>query len=220
MKNLLKITFLLIGISSSAQIEVELFFKNTCDNSIREFEFELIPLDDIYQSYSAENSKTIVPKIGKYIIHGYEINDDGTIGSFYESKDILNSQKVYDTLIVPKILHRTSRTLHSGFSKYYYCDKPCNGYQVDFYANGNLKVDGLFKDGKPIEYSEYRNDGTKEFQQIYRTKREVKKSFDETGKLEETEITIIKKSRIIIKTYNADQKLVSRKVLVRNKNIA
>jgi hypothetical protein len=33
---------------------------------------------------------------------------------------------------------------------WFYCGKPCNGYNVDYYNNGKKNIEGRFKNGKPI----------------------------------------------------------------------
>ena len=71
----------------------------------------------------------------------------------------LDKNKIYaDTIDIPKILQCWSGALHdSSYGKFQYCDSICNGEEVEYYKNGNKKIEGFFINGKPKRKVKYYN---------------------------------------------------------------
>lgn len=58
------------------------------------------------------------------------------------------------------------------------CDSNCNGYQIDYYDNGNIRLEGFFKNGRPKgEIKFYRPDGSIESIIFYKGKYRKGKAF-------------------------------------------
>lgn len=201
-------TFLLFQ-KLNAQTEVELVFWDSCENKILKAEYEVNSLNNPNEYYLSKNSKVTLSK-GQYLVSFTKLDGD-LIKSASQGLEINDSKKITDTLILPKILFTTQNYLHSKFWNYYNCDKLCDGHQTEFYPNGNLRLEGIFENGKPFEITEFREDGSKETKYYYKIgfmeyfKVEY---FDKSGKLEEYEIHKITKGKPKIKTYNAEGKLL------------
>lgn len=66
-----------------------------------------------------------------------------------------------DSIIIPKILFAfdSKNQLEAQEWKSMNCDEVCDGVEVDFHLNGNKSIEGIFKDGKPIEVKNYNEKG-------------------------------------------------------------
>lgn len=120
-----------------------------------------------------------------------------------------------DTIRIPKILFASGNELHSKRWTYLNCGKVCNGVETDFYENGNKRTEGTYKNGKPIEIKEYRENGILKAQYFYKNLTLLYKRidyYDENGKLEEYEIHKNKKRKTTIKTFNENNELINRKI--------
>ena len=74
-----------------------------------------------------------------------------------QNYDTLTRSTIMDGAIVACIL-----PLPKPSWNYQCCDKPCEGYNVDYFDNGRKKVEGTFKMGIPIgQLIFYNPDGTK-----------------------------------------------------------
>ncbi len=175
-------------------------------------EYEFNSLNNPNEFYSSKNSKVTLPK-GQYLVSFGKLDGD-LIKSSSQGLEIKDSKKITDTLILPKIVFTYQSALHSTYWNYYNCEKLCEGYQADFFPNGNLRLDGIFKDGKPTVITEYRENGIRQTKNYYKTgfsnilKVEY---FDENGKLEEYEIYKYGKGKPKIKVFNSEGKLLRTK---------
>ncbi len=159
----MKLLFLLsifIITQSYGQIEVVLSFKDGCDNSVRHLEYELVDLNKSGEHFQSTNGKAILPTQGLYLVSSSYANGD-KVSSFDLTLEIKDFHFLMDTMSIPRIKFTTDSAMHSNYWNYFNCDKLCNGQEIDFYPNGQKRLDGDFKDGKPIRLIEYRNDGTK-----------------------------------------------------------
>jgi antitoxin component YwqK of YwqJK toxin-antitoxin module len=95
--------------------------------------------DSIYKN---ESGTVLLPKTGKYIIHNWsEPDTDFPIININEE-----GLFIY-TLYEPKIVMR-SYGMHPRYV-YEICGMAIDGFQEDFYSNGNLRIRGNFIKGKP-----------------------------------------------------------------------
>lgn len=207
---LLKTIFVFLSIQNlNAQTEVQLVFWDSCEGKIFKTEYEVNSLNNPNEFYSSKDSKVILPN-GQYLVSFGKL-DGNLIKSSSHGLEIEDSKKITDTLVLPKIVFTAESTQHSTYWNYYNCQKLCDGYQADFYPNRNLRLDGIFKNGKPSEITEYREDGSKEtkyyykigFMDYFRLER-----FDKNGKLEEYESHKIIKGKPKVKVYNAQGKFL------------
>ncbi len=85
-----------------------------------------------------------------------------------------------DTLRL-EVLNKCHEVIASKpWSGFCYCDEPCEGYQVDYYKNGNKRIEGNFKKGKPkgkVVY--YHPDGAINYTEVYSKKGKLKKTIKE-----------------------------------------
>jgi hypothetical protein len=201
------------------QIEIELYFKNTCDNSISKLEFELLNLnvakDNLQSDIRSEKGVAIVPAAGIYYLTSNFVWGDNMVGMFDQIINIKDSPKQVDTLDVPAIKFTWDGVLHSKYWNYFKCDKLCDGLESDLYPNGKKRIEGEFKNGKPIHLTEYRNDETKESEFWYRlgtNQYERVNYFNESGMLETYELYQSSKRKTTKTTFIANGHRVAREV--------
>lgn len=83
----------------------------------------------------------------------------------------------FDTLSTWRIQKYLAPGLHPEFIGYYCCDEKCDGFQQDFYQNGNVRVEGRFKKGLVRgEIKFYNPDGSISLIRIYDNKGNLKGS--------------------------------------------
>ncbi len=210
MKNFLTL-FLIIFINKiHSQIDVELYFFDECNNKIKKLNFELFNLDN-EKEYISSNFKTSVDTIGNYFISSSLIDGDYRI-SINAPIKINNSVKFIDTISIPKIRFVTGSELHSKYWNYYNCDILCDGKIIDYYSNGNKRLEGVFKNGKPTEITYYSNVKeiieSKETYEIGKLNIIKIEYFDKEGNLYEYQKIKWKKGKKTIKTFNSKHKLI------------
>ena len=210
MKNILILLLIICTNQIHSQIDVELYFFDECNNKIEKLNFELINLNN-QKEYISSNFKTSVDTIGNYFISSSLIDGDYRI-SINTSIKINNSIKFIDTISIPKIRFVTGSELHSKYWNYYNCDILCDGNIIDYYSNGNKSLEGVFKNGKPIEITYYSNEKeiieskeTYEFGKLNIIKTEY---FDNKGNLYEYQKIKWKKGKKTIQTFNSKHKLI------------
>jgi len=100
--------------------------------------------DSIYfPDYEKATGTITLPKVGKYTLNTYDI--DPKTSTKIEIQD--TGTFIYK-IIEPKIILRTYNYLHPP-SLYEICGKLAEGYQEDFYPNGNIRIRGNFSKGNP-----------------------------------------------------------------------
>ncbi len=208
MKTVLKSIFLLIiSFSSfcqnSEKEKLNLTFINECSNE------KIIPEFDIDSSQDFFNYRLITV----YLKRGEWISQFSTT---------LKTNK--DTIVVPKILFSSGNELHSKHWTYLNCDKVCDGIETGFYSNGNKRLEGIFKNGKPIEIKDFRPNGkllTQTYYENLTLNYERVNYFNENGELTEYEIYKNKKGKTIIRTFDKNDNLINKetekKYIERNK---
>ena len=210
------ITLQLTVTSAIGQIEVELHFKNQCNDSIYSFSYGVYDINNFIKGeyINSVDSKVNLANSGTYHVFTSFVNGD-IVHIFDPDIEIGESPKQIDTLIIPLIKFTTGAELHTKRWGYFNCDKPCNGKETDFYKNGNKRIEGEFIDGKPNWLVEYRIDGTKRTESWfnpgdYFPKRQ--NTYDDKGQLKEYEIKEFKKHKTITSTYDPNGKLLDRSV--------
>ncbi|WP_405566314.1 hypothetical protein [Polaribacter sp. Asnod6-C07] len=202
MKLLKKIIFLfLISFSCFSQNaekgKLEFKFLDKCTNKFVEPEFEIDTIPGLKNSISI----TYYTKRGDWISQGFYSN-------------IIKENSI-DTIIIPKILFSFGNELHSKRWKYLNCEEPSNGIETDFYENGKKRIVGKFKNGKPIEIKEYRENGTLVIQSFYENltlKYNRTNYYDHKERLVEYEIYKNKSKRTLIKTFDKNGNLIREEV--------
>ena len=217
MKLVLIASFFIIA-KSYAQIEVELYFKDGCDNSVRKLEYEIVDLNKPDQHFESSNSKVTVPVKGLYLVSSSYSKGD-KVSAFDLKLEVTDFHFFVDTLSIPRIKFTTNKEMHSTYWSYFNCDKLCNGEEIDFYPNGQKRIEGDFREGKPVRWVEYRDDGTRERAIWYKIgflEYERIEYFDKAGKL--TAYATFRKdnNEIIKRVYDAKGTLLNREVVNQN----
>lgn len=220
LKNIITLFFILIilvnsQIISAQTIEVELYFRNSCTNKIEQIEFDLINLNRVEIIYTSNNSKVKVDSLGSYLVlTGIIKGDYDYVESFYSPIELTNTAKYIDTIFIPNIRLKTEIALHSQFWEYVKCGNTCNGNMSDFYENGNIRLSGIFVDGKPIEITEYQKNGIIERKELYNlgnSKPYKIEYYDLLGKLEEFETYNFKEGKVIKELFDMNGNLINKK---------
>ena len=215
MKKLLTYIFLFGFLLTEAQIEVKYHFKSQCNSLIAQdsISFELQNLES-NESYYSEDSKVKIPTLGKYELSVTIKN--GKYERSYEEKIIIKeSIIIIDTLTIPRILFETDNNSETDYSKYFKCDKVCNGYEVDYFENGNKRLEGNFVEGNAIWETEFERDGSSIKYYYDKSNRYTKwEYYDQNGNLTEYFVNKYKKKHFIQKTYDAKGKLIKSEVKI------
>lgn len=116
-----------------------------------------------------------------------------------------------DTIYIPKLLFAGSRELHNQKWIYLNCERICNGVEKDFHLNGNKRIEGKFKNGKPSHIKYFRKNGVlknEEFYQIGEFEPYRENNFDEKGELLDYTTKQKHKKKVVIKTFDKDDNLI------------
>ncbi|WP_298879684.1 hypothetical protein [uncultured Polaribacter sp.] len=212
MRNIFVFFILIFTINIQSQVELDIYFFDECENELKKVEFELI--DSNFNL--VEFKKNTIDSIGVYTLATKLDIKNGDYGvNVFKILKIEKFGKYTDTINVPKIRFVTSNVLHSTYWSYYKCSKICNGKEVDYFSNGNIRLQGNFKNGKPNEIKEYNEKGellTQTYYKNYNLKFNRINYFNKNGKLREYEIYKYKKRKTIIKTFNKKGKLINKEI--------
>ena len=167
---------------NSQQVMFTLFEKRMlCPEKVTKAELYSIRKGDFYHTVWGEDEyPLILPDTGIYIIgdiygrENFKIHVDN-FGTF-------NDTTVVESIWIDAYLHK--------FHDVYWlcCGVRCKGCQADYYSNGNIRLEGFFRKGRPkggVKF--YRPDGTLESIKFYRGKYNKGKAlkhvihFDENG---------------------------------------
>lgn len=147
----------------SQEVKFCLYGEDSCTGKYEKLIFwSLHGFDSVYMprdsTYTVE-----LPDTGRYVISGYWLDRE------YHFKEY---KSYSDTINIATIKHLISTTSPITFSGYYCCDTLCEGYNIDYYANGNKRIEGYFKNGEPYgDLIFYKPDGTEDYVKRYTRKR-------------------------------------------------
>ncbi len=125
---------------NAQEVKFKLYGFNPCTRNIEAFSLFSLKKEENY--YPKDSSGIcVLPDTGRYILNFFD-----------EQKEyFFNEFKTYiDTLKIPSIQFCHELSTRVAFSGYCCCDSLCQGDQVDFYSNGNKRIEGHFNKGKPI----------------------------------------------------------------------
>lgn len=115
---------------------------NPCDRIGKIDSSDYYLSDNLDSNYYAESGIVKLPKPGIYNVHFWTYRDIA-----FPKINILDTGLLVYTFNEPKIILR-SYGMHPRFV-YESCGKLINGYDEDFYSNGNIRIRGNFQEGKP-----------------------------------------------------------------------
>ena len=221
MKRILITLFLLISVVSFSQTELDIYFFDECKNEIKKLEFELIDSD--FKLVELDYKKPIIDSLGVYFLTTKLDLKNGDFGADVSKLiDIKKFGKYTDTINISKIRFVTSNAIHSSYWNYFNCSRLTNGNEIDYYPNGNKRLSGKFKEGKPIQIKEYNQQGklqTQIFYENFTLKYKRVNYFNNKEELIEYEIYKNKKRKTIVRTFDKKGKLISKEIdkVFRNK---
>lgn len=186
--------FYIVVFSQEQKIEgLKLTFFDECTKEVIKPEFEIEVFEEL--NYSM---------INVYVKRGEWISQYSTI---------LKTKK--DTIKIPRLLFSFDQALHSSDWGYFKCNTLCEGKVVDYYENGNKRLEGFFEKGKPKEVLEYKINGklgTRYFYDFPKLSYTRVDYFNENEELKEYELNTNKKRKTIIKVYNSDDELIRKEI--------
>jgi hypothetical protein len=123
--------------------------KSVCSNRPSQVKrFSLSNSDTTFRSN--ESGICYVTKLGSYFLLSSEI-DTGVEPPKVEFTTFTNVQDTVQTwAMYPILIQGYGDDLAPG--DWVYCDNRCDGIKIDYYKNGQKRVEGKFKKGKPVSY--------------------------------------------------------------------
>jgi len=149
--------------NKAAQIKYELYVLDSCKNKVSKLKFYVL-IKNEKTFPSNEDGIVFLKEKGVYGL--------STLYNEKVTKITFNTfENVVDTLAVETIQECYSGGTNIDFWGYCCCDEKCEGEQTSYYANGNIHIQGKFKEGIPIgKVKKYYLDGS--LQQVdYYTKK-------------------------------------------------
>lgn len=143
MKKLLYIFIILISNSIVAQITFEPVFMSQCSREVGELDWFVTDTNGVFVMNEYGSKSVSLPKIGKYTLH---LNFDDGPFTISISKEGLTR----DTFLLKRIQFVTYVS-NPPRSEYLDCDSLANGEIIDYYTNGNKRMQGVFINGQPID---------------------------------------------------------------------
>ena len=173
--NLILVFFLLLSLRGICQdVLFNLYSYNPCTEEVKRIDFFGLKKGD--KTFSVKDSSGFLQlkDTGVYALsYALAMIDSAQLGKEYH----FNSAGSYsDTLRLMTITPCLEPTSHPNFIGYCCCGEECEGKQVDYYANGNKRVEGFFNKGKPIgKLVFYKIDGSVNYIEKYNKKGKFKK---------------------------------------------
>jgi antitoxin component YwqK of YwqJK toxin-antitoxin module len=151
MKRLTLLSLIISGIINS-QSKIDFKFYDTCTDSVIKLDYSIKSITytenhfDIMDNDSVSNIKP-----GKYNIDVFIMDNEVDYKIFTFTK-VFENKKIYnDTIELPIVLKKYRDTSQYGHIYYgfFLCDEICDGYIVDYYKNGVIRLEGNFDNGRP-----------------------------------------------------------------------
>lgn len=148
MKNVLTLIFLMICFSAFGQIKFCLYGYDPCSKTKRKIDFFGLKKNEADFNTTDTTGVLMLKDTGTYILSYVMDNIDSIeLGKKYYINSI---ESISDTLRLVKIGLCIEPTSHPNFIGYCCCDQKCKGTQIDYYKNGNKRIEGFFREGVPI----------------------------------------------------------------------
>lgn len=148
------LTMFMSIVSIAQEIRFELFIRDNCNDTVQKVPFFSLQKND--GNFYPKNNDGIVILKEKGVYELSTIFFDEVRRYTIEDFGIIK-----DTINMPKIKQCFEPTSNPSFVGYCCCCKKCEGKKIDYYANGNKRLEGCFKKGKPIgKLKMYYSDGS------------------------------------------------------------
>lgn len=129
-------------------ILVRLYGADSCKKGVKQLMYFGLVKKGIAYSVVDSSGVLVLSEAGNYSL-SYVLDDiDATqLGQIYS---IDKAERVFsDTLKLFMISPCLEPTSHPDFIGYCCCNQKCEGDQVEYYSNGNKRIEGCFKEGLP-----------------------------------------------------------------------
>jgi antitoxin component YwqK of YwqJK toxin-antitoxin module len=148
MKKIILIISLILAVGHiEAQSLIMFKFYDRCTKQLVDAEYELTDQLDYNRKYKVKDS-LILYEPGSYRI-SVSIDRNGFIGSFHFYKTFEDNKAYTDTLELSKITVCTDSEPDNQYWRFHFCNRICNGHEVEYYENGEKCIEGKFKNGLP-----------------------------------------------------------------------
>lgn len=142
---ILVVLFLLISntcLAQSDSIRFELYMVDSCAKLVVKEEHFVLEKNDVLY-HPNKDGIVCLPELGSYVLSTIDFDN---IKEYF----VQDYKAITDTLVKSRIyLGIEPPVSHSGFIGFYCCGERCEGEQRDYYANGNIRIEGYFKAGIP-----------------------------------------------------------------------
>ena len=141
------VLFLLSSISYGQEITLELYGRCFSTNSIIEIDFYTLRKDSLkIQVFPFDSGLVVLPEMGTYTASTSYTNHNEEVTVTVKNKGLNR-----DTITVNSIQEMLLICDTCEIEPYWYCcGEKCDGYLIDYYSNGNKRIEGLFKNGKAV----------------------------------------------------------------------
>lgn len=154
----------------SQNVKFTCYFKSACSEKVT-------PLKKITLSnsdtciFSNDDGECNVSALGTYTIYSTELvtgveSPQVSFTYFGIFRDTVQSWALYPVLLFDGMRSNGVKT-----GDWLCCGNRCNGYYTDYYINGNKRVEGKFKKGKPVGKVQFYNEAGKLRFIVYYNKR-------------------------------------------------
>lgn len=165
--SLLLIFFVCQKATLSQSVRFTCYMKSQCLNEPTQIKkYTLSNSDTTF--FSDDSGVCNVTLLGAYSLYSSELiagveSPQFSFTHFGSFKDTVQSWALYPILLIDG---KSSKGLKTG--DWLYCDNRCNGYYTDYYYNGNKRMEGKFKKGKPVgELKFYSESGKLKYVEYY-----------------------------------------------------
>lgn len=136
--------------SQSQEIHFKCYLKSICSEDITELKEYTLNKQGFFFSSLNNGSTATLPDTGYYVLKSSMIATEGDSLVIYIGTGInIDTVKKRDLIDVVFIDSKPLKGMSQG-GGWLYCNKPCEGYKVDYYNNGKKMMEGKFKKGKPV----------------------------------------------------------------------
>jgi len=140
--------FLLLSLQGFSQdISFTLNSYNPCSKEVKKINFFGLKKSEEIFSVNDTSGILFLKDTGTYVLsYAIEMIDSFQLGKKYHIRAHGNYG---DTLRLTTIYPCLEAISHPRFIGYCCCNERCDGFQTDYYANGNKRIEGLFREGRP-----------------------------------------------------------------------
>jgi|GEM_PF-1571052 len=161
-------------VSFSQEIKYECYLKSRCDPGVKMLGAYQLSKGSFKYFSESQGSTAILRDTGTYILRSSDLAIEGDsikvhVG-YGTNADTIKKRDMVDVVFVDS---KPLKGMSQG-GGWLCCGKPCEGYNVDYYNNGQKMIEGNFKKGKPVGELKFYNEAGKLKYIEYYSKRGVK----------------------------------------------